>query len=344
VCGSGNVTDDVIADYIRVQGGEPQSHDRFQVSDSRYCSCVIDMAMVVHHEHRASHGVDAARRNVGEAWSGLLLSRPTSRLKANSQPLAIVQLASNMGKVPKKKPGVLADHKKVGKKFIPPFVAHVGPIQEVLWANDLVPELLWLALVNEKHGKQVGADVSRRLAQAAGGAWGAKPRKWFALTSAYQALDAIEREAVLASLSASGSLGLIREALLPFPLLYPECPLNFLFTQPPAADSAVLPWFKEVLESTYDRWGVTATFVQANAVYIAFVTDMLKVFKGLALANFPAIEAFPHTEESKIVASSVRSTVSMFSGQFRDEHSGPWISHFWKRGLEIEPCSLKRND
>ena len=33
VCSSGNVTDEVIAEYIRVQGGEPQSDDRFQVSE-----------------------------------------------------------------------------------------------------------------------------------------------------------------------------------------------------------------------------------------------------------------------------------------------------------------------
>jgi putative transposase len=33
VCSSGNVTDEVIAEYIRVQGGEPQSDDRFHVSE-----------------------------------------------------------------------------------------------------------------------------------------------------------------------------------------------------------------------------------------------------------------------------------------------------------------------
>jgi len=47
--------------------------------------------------------------------------------------------------------GVLADHKKVGKKFIPPFIATLGPIQEVLWVNDLVPDLIWLELLNSEH-------------------------------------------------------------------------------------------------------------------------------------------------------------------------------------------------
>jgi putative transposase len=33
VCSSGQVTDDVIADYIRLQGAEPPNDDRFQVSE-----------------------------------------------------------------------------------------------------------------------------------------------------------------------------------------------------------------------------------------------------------------------------------------------------------------------
>ena len=33
VCSSGNVTDETIAEYIRLQGAEPQHDDRFQVSE-----------------------------------------------------------------------------------------------------------------------------------------------------------------------------------------------------------------------------------------------------------------------------------------------------------------------
>lgn len=33
VCSSGNVTDETIAEYIRLQGAESQNDDRFQVSE-----------------------------------------------------------------------------------------------------------------------------------------------------------------------------------------------------------------------------------------------------------------------------------------------------------------------
>jgi hypothetical protein len=243
-----------------------------------------------------------------------------------------------MSKSKKTGSGVLGDHKKIGKKFVPPFIATLGPLQEVRWVNDLVPELIWIALLHEKHGLQAGADLARQLALAAVGARETKPKKWFAAASAFAGLDAAERGAILATLHASNALAAIRDAVRPLAALYTDVPLRFLFDGELPTDDAMLPPFKGVLESMFDRWNSPATFVQATAVYIAFTTDMLKVMKGLALSNFPAIEQFPNTEESKRVAGAIRSTVSMFEGQFKDAASAAWISYFWSRGLELEPC------
>ena len=241
----------------------------------------------------------------------------------------------------KKAPKVLADHTKVGKKFIPPFVAILGPLGEVRWVNDLVPELVWLALLSNKHGLKAGADLARQLALATIDARGAKPKKWFAVASAYAELDASEQKAVLAKLEEDGALEQIREALSPLLALYPQCPLSFLFTDIPQSEDSSLEEFKQVLASIFDRWDTPGTFVQAMAVYIAFVTDMLKVAEGLALANFPAIEEFPKTEESQRVASSARSVVSTFYGNSKDDQSAAWISYFWKRGLELDECEFE---
>lgn len=244
----------------------------------------------------------------------------------------------------KAKPGVLADDKKVGSKFIPPFVADIGPIQEVRWVTDLVPELLWISLLHSTHGLKNGADLARQLALAALGTQGQKPKKWFAFASSYAALDTLEQDAVMATLQASQALGEVREGLRPLVQLYPECPLRFLVPDERGNGAASLINLKTVLESILDRWESPATFTQATAVYIAFTSDMLKVFSGLALANFPAIEEFPKTEESKQVAASVRSVVSMFSGHFTEPTSNSWISYFWRRGLELEPCSTQATE
>jgi hypothetical protein len=81
----------------------------------------------------------------------------------------------------------------------------------------------------------------------------------------------------------------------------------------------------------------------ANAVYIAFCTNKMRALQGTGFDNFPAIENYPETEESRAVAAEVRATVySLLSETPQD-----WESYFWNRGLEIEPCDydgVVRND
>ncbi len=98
--------------------------------------------------------------------------------------------------------GVLSDHKRVGKRFIPPFVAELGALNEVSWRTDIIPELLWLALLNDKHGLRDGAELGRQVAVAAKGAYNSEPLVWFAATSAYSLLDGTQQAAVLATLTA----------------------------------------------------------------------------------------------------------------------------------------------
>jgi hypothetical protein len=55
---------------------------------------------------------------------------------------------------------VLDDHKQVGKKFLPPFIAHLGSLNEVSWVDDLLPELLWLGMLNDRHGLRAGVSLN----------------------------------------------------------------------------------------------------------------------------------------------------------------------------------------
>lgn len=41
---------------------------------------------------------------------------------------------------------VLLDHKKVGKRFVPPLL-QLGPLGEIKWIDCILPELLWLGLL-----------------------------------------------------------------------------------------------------------------------------------------------------------------------------------------------------
>ena len=133
----------------------------------------------------------------------------------------------------KQKKDVLADHKRIGKRFIPPFVTKLGVLEEVGWLDYSLPELVWLAVLNERCGLEKGADFAVSLAKEANKVYGGQQRKWFAPLSIYdRQLNSEQKHDILKSLGSSGKLEPLKFALFSFISLYPGCPLNFLFDDP----------------------------------------------------------------------------------------------------------------
>ena len=240
---------------------------------------------------------------------------------------------------------VLLDHKQIGKRFVPPLL-QLGSVSEARWAEYTLPELVWLGILNHKYGVKKGAELGLGLARyaviASVGQSG-QSTLWFALTTAYATLDPPQKGSLLRLLPPD-QLQLLKDGLIIFPTLYPDCPLNFLYEglapAPEGADE-MLGEFKRVLATFFNRQNEPATFMQANAVYIAFLTDKLKVAPVLALANFPEIEKYPDTDESRTIASGVRAVTDISIGTMLKGQSD-WSAYFWNRGLEIQQCELEK--
>jgi len=241
---------------------------------------------------------------------------------------------------------VLSDHKRVGQRFIPPFVHRLGSLHEVKWIDVPLPELLWLGLLNHRHGLKRGAELAVEIGRAAADT--VSPNKvWFGPNSAFGKLTLEGMSAVVAALKSRHSLDDFKIALGPLVALYPECPLAFLFegNLPEGEKADHLHHLKAVLADLFDKTTKEATLMQANAIYIAFTTDKLKVFAGTSLANFPAVAEYPRTEDGRKVGSAVRATINMFFGKSEDFLS-TWPRYFWNRGLEVDECMFRdeRND
>jgi hypothetical protein len=54
---------------------------------------------------------------------------------------------------------ILQDHKREGKKFIPPFIYKLGPFGGASWARTMLPELLWIALIQNYYGLHEGVEI-----------------------------------------------------------------------------------------------------------------------------------------------------------------------------------------
>jgi len=234
---------------------------------------------------------------------------------------------------------VLGDHKRVGTRFVPPLLQTLN-LESVTWVDQILPEILWIGLLQSRLGTARGTETALRLAQAASKV--GDSLHLYALTSSYSSLTAEQRAHVLGQTRAAGLLADLMEGLWPLIRFYPQCPLSFVsdgsvqIVHDPATG---LDEFKSVLLSLFDRSGVPATLMQASAVYLGFRTGKLFVMEGLSISNLAPIEQYPHTEESRRVAAGVRASTTALCGPERVDPT--WSRLFWNRGLELEKCECR---
>jgi hypothetical protein len=238
---------------------------------------------------------------------------------------------------------ILADHKKVGKRFIPP-LAQIPGMDFVSWVKEIMPNVLWIALLNEKYGFAVGAELCVKFAKLALEVRGEdKVDGWFSTISAYSALSEEQKQEFVSHRQMKLPLEYYQNAFEELVFFYPECPLRFVFDlagQSPEANQYRLDWFKEVLGKYYDRTSKDAMMVQGDVIYIGFQTKRLSVFQGSMLAELPALEEYPNSEKSRLVASGTRAAINGFIGSEIKSSTFVWSDYFWDRGKQLEFCEF----
>jgi len=236
---------------------------------------------------------------------------------------------------------ILQGYKQSGKIFIPPFTHMIGPLHEISWVKTMIPELLWIALIQEYYGHPKGVSLITSMARLARKCAPSEKIRIFASISSFTEMTSDEQLCLQNGLATSEELFEIQNALTPLIVFYPECPLRFLFpTTPSLTDvgNQHLENFKALVAGLYNKISRNTMMVQATAVWLAFDSGALKVFKGLTLASFPEIEKYPNTELSQKVAGSIRASVPMFFTEHHYPVTSNWPRYFWNRGFEIDPC------
>ncbi len=221
---------------------------------------------------------------------------------------------------------------------MPPFLQDRN-LAEARWMDDLVPELIWIALLNRTFGNIEGTALVTSVAKA-GSKCDQNAKSAFAAVSDYVTLTNEQKSCVRSILKDEGTLGRVLRGLASLISNYSEFPLSFLKDQDDlSGDSrySTVSDLTDVIVSIGDRRSHPATFAQATVVYISFINDQLRVGPGISLANFTAIEAYPMTEESQRVASAVRAAVNLL---LTTHIPCDWRHSFWNQGRYLGPCEV----
>ena len=237
-----------------------------------------------------------------------------------------------------KKRRVLRGYRQEGKRFVPPFLQDRS-ITEAPWMDNLVPELIWIALLNKTFGNIEGTALATSIAKTAS-MCDQSAKRAFAGLSDYVTLSNEQKSRMHSLLADESTLNSVLRGLAALMIYYDEFPLSFLADQDSLRGGpgfSTLDDLSEVIVIIRDRRSRAATFAQATVVYISIINDQLRVSPGTSLANFTAIEEYPLTEESQRVASSVRATVNYSLSAYG---SLGWSGSFWRQGRCFGACEV----
>ena len=237
---------------------------------------------------------------------------------------------------------ILSDHKKVGKTLLPPMVHMLpGVMSPTHFDRDTLPELIWLALIENACGLEVAANLAATLGKYIEDC---KSECRFITLSEMHKVSKEEWGMLRAYLDTSGVLVDLVSTIHDFIILYPECPLVNIFAQRPIKlkNSDFLSVLETLLGELMHKRGRKAVLMQANAIYLLGCQGKLFIKEGLSLGNLEELRNYPETEESKIVGASVCSASSMLlmMKPEDDEQKWSWPNYFWERNLQLKPIDL----
>lgn len=243
---------------------------------------------------------------------------------------------SKRGKSTKK--GILAGHKRIGKRFIPPMMQLPMRV-DTSYVNDMLPELIWIGLINDRVGYVQGARIIEKVFLAVDARKEKGQEGNYALMSSFNKLTDDQKTAITDDLREEGELDIIQNSLAPLVLLYDDCPLKFF--GPPTntySQEDLISIIKLCVGKTIDRYD-TAGIVLYGAMLLArLVTKTIKFSADMSLPDFNAVINSPGSEEARRTAGFVRANGLAEFGMMKVGNA--WAKHFWDKNFELSPCEF----
>ncbi len=231
---------------------------------------------------------------------------------------------------------ILEDHKKKGKVLTPPLLT-VGNFQDSSYVENTIPELIWISLLNEKHGLKFGTELGLQFIKIVRKITGTEEIPFY--VSYFSKVNQDNLRQVKIEIKKEGIYDIINNSLSPLLNLYPLCPLNGMFISEKYSSSDI-NLIKSMLTKLYDKRSKEATFTLGNVMYFLGVHGKLNIVKGSPLSELPKLVDYPNTEISKLIASGIRASLNVIINKPFIEPDEKWINHFWNMGIQLEPCEI----
>ncbi|RKY78187.1 hypothetical protein DRQ00_05660 [candidate division KSB1 bacterium] len=235
---------------------------------------------------------------------------------------------------------LLDGHKKVGKRFVPPMM-QLPMNTSVSYVNDMLPELVWIGLLNEKIGYVRAARVLEKIFLMVEDVKDTEQHGNFALISTFNLLNDDQKISLREKLNEEGLLELLQDTLAPLTLLYENCPLSFL--GPPSSvytEEELVAILKKCVGRVINKYDTPGVLLNGAMLLSRLVTKTIKFLSDINLPDFNAVINSPGSDEAKHAAGFMRAYALGEFGTLKVDTS--WARHFWNQSFELSPCEFSR--
>jgi len=233
---------------------------------------------------------------------------------------------------------VLSDHKKRGQRFIPPAL-DILSLHETSYTNQLLPEIIWLALLKVQIGSSRTIDIALEFIRLVNECLEEGDFRNFTLVGRFEELD-LETKSSIANRLVSTSIGGELLTLLS-PLLenYPNCPLNFLYERKGEDDKEKsLLLLNHSVEQHMDRYSHEACVLQAMVPYLRQEMGGLHYPEHMEKPDFESFIRSDEEEGWEKLAGRIRIAANLELMPAGNPISDNWAKYFWNRGIHISNC------
>lgn len=241
---------------------------------------------------------------------------------------------------------ILRGHVRKGKRIIPPLLNALGErYSPYSWARELVPQVMWIAILIDRYGFDQGTELANHLARTATECRSIKKTRPYITATSFSRLNKKQKSELLKRVDNS-KLNKIRSSLREFNKIFPRNPLGFIYRSKigPLRQYRISKKLSSLLKNMYDRNERISVLTMAAAMYLGISQGKIlfgSEIGGNIRSRYKDIIDYPETESSRFAASAFRASAPMvLKGELdkADPKSERWLDYFWQRVAGIGTC------
>lgn len=236
---------------------------------------------------------------------------------------------------------VLKDHKKEGKRLIPPMM-QIPKMELVSFKDNTLPCLIWISglfvRASDREAAQKPIEFIKRCHDILGTEIAIQPLTFL---NSFNSLSTDQKQAIVAN----SEIKIIKEFLwrnLSHQIfLFKDHPLSFLFEGLNAeiSNEAAIQRLKQDVAGMLNRSSQHATKVQVTALVSMIASKRLIISPHINLPDFNSIFTDPESDEAKRAASHARASLNTDAGyMFSEGKINLWAKSFWKQAFYLDGC------